>query len=123
MGCYPSASLLYGIDLGLHEESDWPWLTDELEEEHGGAEDVLDHLLRNVKKVGHDTYGNTQSGYTGLALCTRVVHASAYEARPVGIDQLTGTVQDDEALRAAWAVLYPGQLMPEPTWFMVVSYG
>lgn len=123
MGSYPSADLLYGIDLGVKEDSDRPWLTEELEEEHGGPSEVIDHLLKGVKGVGHVMYGNFYSDYTGLALCTQSVHATAYDARPVGIDRLTGTAEDDKALKAAWALLYPDTVMPEPGWFMVVSYG
>lgn len=121
MGSYPSASLLYGIDLGLTEEADWPWYTEELAEEYGDPVEAIEHLLKPVPGVGYDMYGNSYSGNTGLALYTQAVHARAYEAKPVGIDQLTGTVEDDASLRAAWAILYPDQLMPEPTWFMVVS--
>lgn len=124
MDSHPSAELLYGIDLGTGDESpEWPWYTEELEKGHGGPTEALDHLLKDVPGVGHDTYGNFYSGYTGVALCTQVVHASAYEAREVGIETLTGTVGDDARLRAAWAVLYPDQVMPEPRWFLVVSYG
>lgn len=122
MGSYPSADLLYGIDLGLTEESDWPWFTEEREKQHGDPEEVLDHLLRGTG-VRYDTYGNFCSDYTGLALCTQSVHASAYEAEPVGIDRLTGTVEDDKRLKAVWAVLYPDTAMPDPGWFIVVSYG
>jgi hypothetical protein len=124
MGSYPSASLLYGIDLGLEEEEERPdWLTEELEEEYGSPGEVLDHLLKGVPKVGYDTYGNFNSGYTGLALCTQAVHATAYTAESIGGDQLTDTVEDDARLKEAWAILYPDQIMPEPGWFMVVSYG
>lgn len=123
MGSYPSADLLYGIDLGMTEDSDWPWFTEELEEEHGDSAEALDHLLRGIEGVGYDTYGNACTGYTGLALCTRSVHATAYDAEPIGIDRLTDTVEDDKRLKTAWAVLYPDQTMPEPGWFIVVSYG
>lgn len=123
MGSYPNADLLYGIDLGMYEESDWPWYTEELEEEHGSPEEALEHLLKDVQGVHHSSYGNLYSGYTGVALCTQSVHATAYEAEPVSISQLTETVGDDARLKAAWAVLYPDQAAPEPTWFMVVSYG
>lgn len=124
MGSYPSADLLYGIDLGLDEERERPdWFTEELESEYGDETETLDHLLKGVKGVGHLWYGNACSGYGGLALCTRRVGASAYTPVPAGIDRLTGTAEDDEALKAAWAILYPDQLMPEPSWFIVVSYG
>lgn len=122
MGSYPSADLLYGIDLGLTEESDWPWFTEELEDVHGDPAEALDHLLRSTG-ARYGTYGNYCSGYTGLALCTQRVHATAYEAASVGIDRLTDTVEDDKRLKAAWAVLYPDTVMPEPGWFIVVSYG
>lgn len=126
MGSYPSADLVYGLNLGLNEDLDegaWPWLTDELESEHGWSGDVLEHLLKDIKGVGYATYGNLNSDYTGFALCTRAFHARAYEPKPVDIVQLTGTVSDDKALKAAWAVLYPDQVMPEPGWFIVLSYG
>ena len=123
MGSYPSASLLYGIDLGRTEDADFPWYTDEMEEEYGDPVEAIEHLLKPVPGVGYDTYGNFFSGNTGLALCTQAVHARAYEAEPVGIDRLTGTVEDDARLGAAWTVLYPDQTMPEPAWFMVVSFG
>lgn len=123
MGSYPSADLLYGIDLGLTEEVERPdWFTEELEEEHGDMGEVLDHLLRGTG-ARYNIYGNLCSGYTGLALRTQSVHATAYGARPVSTDRLTGTVDDDKRLKAAWAVLYPDQTMPEPGWFIVVSYG
>lgn len=124
MGSYPSADLVYGIDLGLDEEvGRHSWFTDELEEEHGSETDVLDVLLKDVKGAGYLRYGNSDTGYKGLLLCTQVIHASAYETVRVGIDRLTGTVEDDARLRAAWAALYPDRLMPEPEWLMVVSYG
>jgi len=123
MGSYPSADLAYGIDLGLDEEvGRHSWFTDELEEEHGSETKVLNALLKDVRGVGHLTYGNSITGYTGLILCTQSVHAYAYDAVRVGIDQLTGTVEDDARLRAAWAVLYPDRLMPEPEWLMAISY-
>lgn len=124
MGMYPSADLLYGIDLGLEDEMERPdWFTEELEEEHGSMAEALDHLLRSVGGVGYHTYGNFLSGYTGLALCTQSVGVRAYEAKRVGVNQLTGMAEDDKALEAAWAVLYPGQIMPEPGWFIVLSLG
>jgi len=124
MGMYPSADLLYGIDLGMDEERDRPdWFTEELEEEYGSETDVLDVLLKSIKGVGHLWYGNACNGYGGLALCTQSVGASAYNARHIGIDRLSATVKDDNALRAAWAILYPDQLMPDPGWFLTVSYG
>lgn len=124
MGMYPSADLLYGIDLGMEDKMERPgWFTEELEEEHGGMAEVLDHLLRGTG-VRYGTYGNLCSGCTGLALCTQSVHATAYDAEPVGIDRLTDTAEeDDKALEAAWTVLYPGQTMPEPGWFIVVGFG
>ena len=124
MGAYPSADLLYGIDLGPDKDRERPgWFTEELEEEHGSETDVLDRLLRGVKGVGHLRYGDSYSGYRSLALCTQSVGASAYTPEPVDPNLFASTAGDDEILRAAWAVLYPGQLMPEPGWFMVVSYG
>lgn len=122
MGSYPSADLLYGIDLGLKEDSDWPWFTEELEEEHGDSAEVLNHLLRGTG-VRYDVYGNACTDYIGLALYTQSVHATAYDAEPVGIDRLTGTAEDDKPLKAAWAVLYPDRAIPEPGWFIVVSFG
>ena len=124
MGMYPSAALLYGIDLGIEEEVGRPdWLTEELEEEYGSPCEVLDHLLRHIEGIGHDTYGNSHTGYTGIALCTQYIGATAYKATPVGIDRLSATVKDDAILKAAWAVLYPHQLVPDAGWFMVLSYG
>jgi hypothetical protein len=124
MGSFPSADLLYGIDLGMDEDREQPeWFTEELEEEYGGEDEVLDHLLKGIKGVGYCRYGNRVNGYTGLALCTQLVGAGAYKAKPIGIDQLSATVGDDNTLRAAWAILYPDQLMPDPGWFLTVSYG
>lgn len=124
MGMYPSADLMYGIDLGMDEERDRPdWFTEELEAEHGDETEVLDVLLKNLHGIYHHWYGNASTGYGGLALCTQSVGASAYKAVPVGIDRLTATVQDDAILQIAWGILYPDTVRPEPGWFLTVSYG
>jgi hypothetical protein len=123
MGSYPSAALLYGIDLGIYGEEDWEWFTPELEEEHGGPEEVLSHLLSGVDGVSQDTYGNFNSGYQGVALCTKALFAHAYEAEVLAENHLSVDPEDTERLREAWEILYPGEKMPSPKWFIVVSYG
>ena len=123
MGSFPSADLVYGIDLGLYEEAEYSWYTDEMEAEHGDPGEALDRILRGIEGIGYAVYGNFVSGYAGLALTTQSIGARAYEARHVDIATLTGTVGDDDKLRVAWAKLHPDTLMPEPGWFIVVSYG
>jgi hypothetical protein len=130
MGMYPSADLMYGVDLGLLEEAhDWQyaWSTDELEDEHGGLYEVGAHLLKEagVTGVSVGIYGNFASGYMGCFLYTRQVHAVAYGAETVTGVTLAGPVEEDDNARlaAAWKVLYPGRDVPEFGWAMVVSYG
>lgn len=124
MGAYPSADIVYGIDLGIEEDgAEWPWLTEELEEERGGPEDVLDYLLKEVRKVAHHKYGNRLSGFTGFVLCTKGIGVPAYDVKEIKVADLTDTVEDDRLLREAWAILYPDQVMPDPKWLATVSYG
>lgn len=124
MGAYPSADIVYGINLGIQNDgAEWPWFTEKLEEEHGGPGDVLDHLLKGVGKVAHHMYGNRLSDFTGLVLCTKDISVWAYDVKEVSVADLTNTVEDDRLLREAWAILYPDQVMPEPKWLATVSYG
>lgn len=124
MGSYPSADLVYGIDLGILGEVDYDWYTDEMEAEHGSSAEALDHLLQGVEGVGYTTYGNAYSEYGGLALSTQCLGARAYEATHISAGVFADvTGEDDEKLRVAWSMLHPDTAMPEPGWFIVVSYG
>lgn len=126
MGSYPRADLMYGVDLGPDEERETPeWFTDELEDEYGGVTEAAGHLLKEagLKGVRLEIYGNGNTGYSLSALCTRRVHATAYEAKTVTAEMLQVPDTDDELLRQAWELVGDDGPMPKPSWFIVVSYG
>lgn len=126
MGSYPSADLIYGVDLGPDEEREAPeWFTDEMEDEHGGIEEAANHLLKEagLEGVSLERYGNANTGYMGSALHTRGLSARAYEAKTVTAETLQVPDTDAELLRQAWELVGDDGPMPEPSWFIVVSYG
>lgn len=125
MGSYPSADLVYGIDLGLSEEEDWPWYTEELYDEYGDDVSIVEHLIREIPHVRCSSYGNYNSGYTGLYLYTEFLHATAYDVRELSESDLRVEDQEnrDVLLRDAWSLLYPDRFAFKPGWFIALSYG
>jgi hypothetical protein len=124
MGSYPSAALMYGVDLGVDEDRDLSWFTEELEYEHGDITEAAGLLLKEagLKGVRLETYGNL-ANYTLSALTTRGIHATAYDAKTVTAEMLQVPDTDTELLQRAWELVGNDGPMPEPSWFIVVSYG
>lgn len=125
MGSYPSADLVYGVDLGPEEDWETPWFTPELEEEHDDASKAVGPVLKEAGLAGVRLvpYGDLNTGYTLNALATRTIHATAYDPETVTPGMLAVPDGDAEQLRKAWALVGDGGACPEPGWFIVVSYG
>ena len=121
MGSYPGAQFRYGVDLGDEEPE---WFTEELKEEHGSVGEVADHLLskEGIKNVSVGLYGDRSSGHALRFLTLSERNFYAYDPAKITAEmfEVPGGV---DQLKTAWDVLYPGETMPEPGWFLTLTYG
>lgn len=116
MGMYPSATLYYGIYLGCPDEDEMPdWAESE------DPQEALDQLLKDIKGVSHDTYGHYD--YPRYVLCTRSIHARAYDDVTVEPQKWHTSEEETEALKGAWTALGMQGDRPDPRWFLTTSYG
>jgi hypothetical protein len=132
MGMYPSADLLYGIELGdidltePEEERDhekFTWLTRALWEESWEWEAASSTYLarQGIEGVSLQHYGHPD--YLQTALVTRSIGCHLWgDTTEVTQDSLTVT-DDDERLSRAWALLFPGEEPGPIAWRMSVTFG
>lgn len=132
MGMYPSANLIYGIELGdisLSEPDDGcdheelTWLTWQLWEDSWEWETASSEYLKShgINGVQLARYGHDNSPLWALATKAISVHGWG-DITEVTKDDLTVT-DDDERLTRAWQLLFTGYEPGYAAWRLSANFG
>jgi hypothetical protein len=132
MGMYPSADLSYGIDIGRmewdepedgqdHEELEW--LTWELWSESWEWETASSTYLASegIEDVRMTNYGHPDQPQWALA--SRVTGVYGWGEVQVVTGETLEVTDDDDRLKRAWALLFPGRKPGQIAWRLSATFG
>lgn len=112
MGAFPGSRLVYGIDLGGDDpkEFDSDQAMEQLKETFGNALEL-------------NFYGNLCYGHIQYVLTGHCKTVYAYSTPTITPESLAVSPTVTERIKKAYALLFPGEDVPEPRWMITVHYG
>lgn len=131
MGMYPSADLSYGLDIGEWEydepehgkdHEELAWLTWELWEESWEFETASSTYLEQhgIEGVSLVNYGHHD--HPRYALATKSIGCSGWGDLITVTPESLKITDDDDRLRRAWALLFPGKEPGELAWRLSANF-